>query len=297
MLLSHSFLWPGGSRMIRSPQVSIKDVRFVYDDGTEALRGVNLEIGRGERVGLAGVNGSGKTTLCKQMNGLLVPSGGSVTVNGVVTSESDVSSLSKQVAFLFQNPDHQIFCSRVSEEIAFGLKNIGLETEAIDRKVREYLELLGLEECADKPPLTLSQGVRRLVSIASTLAMEQDLVILDEPAAWLDHAQTQKAIGAIKQISAEGRTVIVVTHNMKLIAELTDRLIVMSEGKIAADGPTGGILSDSDEVWRLGLVASPVARLAGKLGWNRPGKYISTPSEFVSSMKAFSVRGDPIGPR
>jgi energy-coupling factor transport system ATP-binding protein len=283
--------------MTKSPHVSIKKVRFVYDDGTEALKGIDLEINHGERIGLAGVNGSGKTTLCKQMNGLLVPSVGSVTVDGIATSESDVSSLSKRVAYLFQNPDHQIFCSSVTEEISFGLKNLGLEAGVIEGRVRHYLGLLGLEEYVDKPPLTLSLGLRRLVSIASTLAMEQDLVILDEPAAWLDHAQTRKAIGAIKQVSDGGRTVIVVTHNMKVIAELTDRLIVMSEGEIVADGPTREILSNPDALWRLGLVASPVSRLAGKLGWNKPGRFISTPSDFVSAMRTLHGGGDAVGPR
>jgi energy-coupling factor transporter ATP-binding protein EcfA2 len=283
--------------MVHLPHVSIKKVHFVYDDGTEALKGIDLEINHGERIGLAGVNGSGKTTLCKQMNGLLVPSAGSVTVDGVATSESDVSSLSKRVAYLFQNPDHQIFCGSVTEEISFGLKNIGLKAEAVDRRVQQYLGLLGLEEFADKPPLTLSLGLRRLVSIASTLAMEQDLAILDEPAAWLDYAQTRKAISAIKQVSDKGRTIIVVTHNMKVIAELTDRLIVMSEGKIAADGPTREILSNPDTLWAVGLVASPVSRVASKLGWNKLGRLISTPSDFVSAMRTPDGGGDAVGPR
>jgi energy-coupling factor transporter ATP-binding protein EcfA2 len=282
--------------MPQPPQVSIKEVRFTYDDGTEALRGIDLEINHGERIGLAGLNGSGKTTLCKQVNGLLVPSEGSVTVDGIATSESDVSSLSKRVAYLFQNPDHQIFCGSVSEEISFGLKNLGLDEKSIRKRVRQYLELLGLEDYADKPPLTLSLGLRRMVSIASTLAMEQELVILDEPAAWLDFAQTRRVIGAIKQISDNGRTIIVVTHNMKLIAELTDRLIVMSEGRIATDGPTREVLSSPESLWGFGLVASPVSRLATKLGWNKPGRPISTPSDFISAMRAYDRGGDPVGP-
>jgi energy-coupling factor transporter ATP-binding protein EcfA2 len=283
--------------MTRPPHVSVNGVHFVYDDGTKALRGVDFKINHGERIGLAGVNGCGKTTLCKQMNGLLKPSAGSVTVDGIITSESDVSSLSKRVAYLFQNPDHQIFCGSVSEEISFGLRNLGLEAESVDRRVRHYLGMLGLEECADKPPLTLSLGQRRLVSIASTLAMEQDLVILDEPAAWLDYAQTQKAIDVIRQISDKGRTVIVVTHNMKVIAELTDRLIVMSEGKLTTDGRTREILSNPDALWGVGLVASPVSRLAGKLGWNKQGRCITTPSDFISAMRTPNGGGDAVGPR
>jgi energy-coupling factor transport system ATP-binding protein len=127
--------------------------------------------------------------------------------------------------------------------------------------------------------------------------MEQDLVILDEPAAWLDYAQTRKAVGAIKQISDKGRTVIVVTHNMKVIAELTDRLIVMSEGKIAADGLTRELLSNPDTLWGFGLVASPVSRLATKLGWNKPGRFISTPSDLVSAIRTLNGGGDAFGPR
>lgn len=283
--------------MSQPSQVLIKSVRFTYDDGTEALRGIDLEINHGERIGLAGLNGSGKTTLCKQINGLLVPSDGSVTVDGVATSESNVSSMSKQVAYLFQNPDHQIFCSSVSDEISFGLKNLGLEAEPIRKRVQQYLELLGLEEYADSPPLTLSLGLRRLVSIASTLAMEQELVILDEPVAWLDYAQIRRAISAIKQVSDKGRTVIVVTHNMKVIAELTDRLIVMAEGKIATDGSTREILSSSESLWGFGLVASPISRLASKLGLNKSDRLILTPGDFIGAMRASDGGGDTVGPR
>jgi energy-coupling factor transporter ATP-binding protein EcfA2 len=278
------------------PCITISGVRFTYDDGTEALKGIDLEMKHGEKIGLAGVNGSGKTTLCKQINGLLRPVAGKIVIDGVDASETEAPTLARKVGYLFQNPDHQIFCSSVSEEISFGLRNIGMNEEATAHRVDRYLRLLGIVETADKPPLTLSLGARRLVSIASTLAMEREVLILDEPTAWLDHTQSTKAIEAIKGAARSDRVVIIVTHNMKLMAELTDRLIVMSDGRIVSDGVTKSLLSDVASISKQGLVAPPVSRLASELGL-RAKSGIATPEDFLSAVKSTLVGGGSDGPR
>ncbi|HUW42970.1 MAG TPA: ABC transporter ATP-binding protein [Thermoplasmata archaeon] len=278
------------------PHVAISGVRFIYGDGTEALKGIDLEMRRGERIGLAGENGGGKTTLCKQINGLLRPAAGKVIIDGVDASETEAPFLARKVGYLFQNPDHQIFCSSVSEEIAFGLRNIGMNEEAAAHRVERYMRLLGIAEHVDKPPLTLSLGVRRLVSIASTLAMERDILMLDEPTAWLDHSQSMKAVDAIKEAARKDRTVIVVTHNMKLMAELTDRLIVMSDGRIVSDGPTKPLLSDAAAMSKQGLIAPPVSRLAAELGL-RTRSGIATPEDFLSAIRSTLAGGGSDGPR
>jgi len=275
---------------LNEPFASIIDVTYIYGDGTKALENITLEIHQGDRIGLAGENGSGKTTLCKHMNGLLSPTYGQVSIDGKNITEIDILEIVRQVGFLFQNPDNQLFCSKVTDEISFGLRNIGLNEDEIAARVKKYLKLLGIERHADSPPLMLSMGLRRLVTIASTLAMEPSLVILDEPTAWLDGNQTSFAINAINAFAENGGTIIVVTHNMKLLAELTDRTIILSQGRKIADGKTREMLSDMELLTRARLSPTPLVELSTHLGLADNGVVI-TEDDFVNAMRKYKGGG------
>ena len=246
--------------------MSVSDLTYVYEDGTLALEDISFEISKGERIGLIGENGSGKTTLCKHLNGILRPSKGRVLIEGRDIAEMSISEVVGKVGLLFQNPDNQLFCSTVTEEMSFGLRNLGLTEDEIATRSQRYARLLRIDGLAERPPLMLSLGLRRLVTIASVLAMEQDIVLLDEPTAWLDRFQSRTATDAIKGFASSGRTIVVVSHNMKLIADLTERAVVLSRGRKIADGSTREILADKELLRRAGLSPTPVSELASDLG-------------------------------
>ncbi|MEM4262413.1 MAG: ABC transporter ATP-binding protein [Thermoplasmata archaeon] len=248
-----------------TPLVSVSNLTYLYEDGTLALENISFEISKGERVGLIGENGSGKTTLCKHLNGILKPSQGRVLIEGKDIAKMNIAEIVGKVGLLFQNPDNQLFCSTVTEEMSFGLRNLGLNEDEIAARSQRYARLLGIDGLADRSPLMLSLGLRRLVTIASVLAMEQDLVLLDEPTAWLDRFQSRTATDAIKGFASSGRTIVVVSHNMKLIADLTERAIVLSHGRKIADGSTREILSNKELLLNAGLFPTPISELASDL--------------------------------
>ena len=272
-----------------SSLLSVSNLTHVYEDGTVALENISLGISKGERIGLIGENGSGKTTLCKHLNALLTPSKGAVFLEGRRIDEMAVADLVKKVGFLFQNPDNQLFRGTVAEEISFGLQNLGLDEKEIGARSRKYIQRLGLERYAKTPPLILSMGLRRLVTIASILAMEQDIILLDEPTAWLDGFQAKFAIDAIRDFAETGRTIFVVSHNIKLIAELTERCIVISRGRKVADGGTREILGNAELLRGAGLLPTPVFELASRLGIDDRERII-TVDDLTGAFRAGEIR-------
>lgn len=227
------------------PAIEISDLVFRYvPGGPEVLRGLNVRIEAGEFVALIGQNGAGKTTLAKHFNGLLKPSSGTVRVLGRDTRTAPVADLARTVGYVYQNPDHQIFAQRVRTEAAFGPRNLGLGQAEVDRRVDEALALVGLQDLADEFAFSLGRGQRQKLAVASVLAMEPPILVVDEPTTGLDQAGSRGILDLLSRWNADGRTIVAITHDMTLVAERVPRTIVVNEGRILADGPTRQVLSD-----------------------------------------------------
>lgn len=221
-----------------------KDLRFRYPTRQEyALDGINLEIHRGEFVALIGQNGSGKTTLIKHFNGLLRPTAGEIFVDGQLTDGVPTSQLARLVGYVFQNPDHQVFAETVEEEIAFGPKNLGFDEEHIAEVTQEVVRDMGLEDYLDEMPFMLGKGQRQRLAVASVLAMEPQILIVDEPTTGQDWRECIRLMDLLKPLNEKGHTILVTTHNMNLVSLYARRVIVMLAGKIWMDGTTQEVFS------------------------------------------------------
>lgn len=245
--------------------IVIEDVHFSYPSKVEALKGVSLKINDGEFVAIMGQNGAGKSTLVKHFNGLLKPTSGSVRVDGVETTKSSVAALSRNVGFVFQNPDNQLFSETVEEEIAFALKNFGIEPKVIEKRVTWALNLLSLEQYRKTSPFLLSGGERKRVALASVLAWDPKMLILDEPTIGQDHEQKEKLRQFIMQMQTQKKTIVIVTHDVEFVAECNPRVVLMKEGKIVADGAGRDILTDPVLLEMSSVVLPQVAQIFTKL--------------------------------
>jgi energy-coupling factor transport system ATP-binding protein len=241
--------------------IEVKDVYFSYPNGVEALKGVSLTIERGEFVAIMGQNGAGKTTLVKHFNGLLKPSKGRVFVDGVDTTKVSIAALSKDVGFVFQNPDHQLFSETVEEEIAFALRNFGFNDEIIEKRITWALNLLGLTDYRKTSPFMLSGGERKRVALAAVLAWDPRMLILDEPTIGQDYQQKEKLRQFIMQMRTQEKTIIAVTHDVEFVAECNPRVLLMREGKIIADGEARRILTDQAILTQASIVLPQIAQI------------------------------------
>ncbi len=264
------------------------DVKFTYESGVDALRGVTLTIDKGEYVAIVGGNGSGKTTLAKHMNGLLRPTGGRVLVTGVQSSTRTVAELARVVGYAFQNPDHQLFCRTVRDEVSFGPANTGLDPGEVRRRADRAMEVMGLSEVRDLPPLSLTLGLRRKVSIASVIAMDPQVLVLDEPTTGLDAREADELMSIMGRLNDEGKTIVLITHEMKLVAEHANRVVVMADGRIVLDSDTRGAFSDIGLLKGSKLLPPPVTQLAHRLAQIGLSKDVLTPQELVFEL----TRGD-----
>ena len=245
--------------------IEVEEVNFTYPNGVEALKNVSLVIKNGEFIAIMGQNGAGKTTLVKHFNGLLKPSKGTIRVDGVETTKTSVAALARTVGFVFQNPDHQLFSETVEEEIAFALKNFGFEEEAIQKRVTWALNLLGLTQYRKTSPFMLSGGERKRVALASVLAWDPQILILDEPTIGQDYQQKEKLRQFIVQMQTQRKTVVIVTHDVEFVAECNPRVVLMKEGKIVADGEGKEILTNLDAIAQSSIVLPQIAQIFKQL--------------------------------
>jgi energy-coupling factor transport system ATP-binding protein len=241
--------------------IEVKDVYFRYQNGVEALKGVSLTIKDGEFVAIMGQNGAGKTTLVKHFNGLLKPAKGQVLIDGVDTTKRSIAELSRDVGFVFQNPDSQLFSETVEDEIAFALKNFGYEAEVIEKRITWALNLLNLTQYRKTSPFMLSGGERKRVALASILAWDPKTLILDEPTIGQDYEQKEKLRQFIMQMRTQQKTIIAVTHDVEFVAECNPRVLLMREGKVIADGIATRILTDPEILTQASIVPPQIAQI------------------------------------
>lgn len=225
------------------PALRCRDLRFRYPDGFEALAGVDLDVAPAERVAILGPNGAGKTTLALHFNGLHAPASGIVEVGGVPVVEEHHREIRRRVGLVFQDPDDQLFLGTVHDDVAFGPANLGLRGAELQARVDGALAAVGMEHAAAKPPHHLSGGERRRVAIATVLAMEPDVLVLDEPTSHLDPAAQRDLADLLLGLDV---TQVIVTHDLPFALELCPRAVIVDGGRIVADGATVDLLADSD---------------------------------------------------
>ena len=226
-----------------TPALEVTGLSFAYPDGTAALHGIDLRIDAGERVALLGPNGAGKTTLVLQLNGILAPTAGCVTVGGLAVAKPNLHEIRRRVGIVFQDPDDQLFMPTVGEDVAFGPANFGVPAEELPGRVAHALAAVGMAEHVDRSPLHLSGGQRRRVARATVLACEPQILVLDEPSSNLDPVARRELAEVLLGLD---RTLLMVTHDLPYALQLCPRSVLVDDGVVVADGPTRELLADTE---------------------------------------------------
>ena len=248
--------------------IEFDDVHASYEATLPILKGVSFTIRDGEFVAFVGTNGAGKSTTMRLVNGLLKPDAGQVLVDGVPTTELRTSELARRVGFLFQNPDRQICCNTVREELLFGFKALGQAGPEADARVDAIIEEFGFD--ADDDPFLLNRGARQLLALASIVVLAPPVVVLDEPTTGLDFRECEKVMAIIRRIHEQGATVIMVCHDMEVVADYATRCIVMSGGTVVDDAPTFDVLRNRDTLECASLVPPQIVDLSLELARDMP---------------------------
>ena len=249
--------------------IEFRNVHASYDADTPILRGVNFTVYDGEFVAFVGTNGAGKSTTMRLVNGLLKPEAGTVLIDGVPTTDLKTSELAQRVGFLFQNPDSQICCNTVRKELMFGLEALGVDPEEAARRVEATIAEFGFNP--DDDPFLLNRGTRQLLALASIVVLETPVVVLDEPTTGLDFRECVKVMNIIRQLHANGTTVVMVCHDMEIVADFAERVVVMSNGRIVDQGPTFEVLRNRATLKAADLIPPQIVDISMSLAITHPG--------------------------
>ncbi len=252
---------------VGSPIIQAVGLSYTYPGGTGALTGVDLTVNTGEIMAVLGQNGSGKTTLAKCAAGLLTPTSGKLRLCGRETAEIRRLERAHYVGYLFQNPDHQIFSESVYDEIAFGPRNIGVKGSELEDRTRTALETVGMAGREDDDPFALPKGDRQRTALASVLAMEPEIIILDEPTTGLDFEEVRSVMELLLDLNRKGKTIIIITHSIPLVAEYVPRTVIMRDGAVVLDGPTRDVMVIGAESDELGIKPPLVTKITAETAY------------------------------
>lgn len=260
-------------------RINISNLHFTYPSGVHALQGIDLVVESGEQVAVIGQNGSGKTTLVKHLNGLLKPTEGKVTIGEWDTTQHTVARLASRVGYVFQNPDEQLFTKTVEDEVAFGPRNLGFPDEKIEGLVDFALRLTELSDQRQTNPYDLTPTWRKMVSLASIIAMDTPIVIFDEPTTGQDAPSIARIAHVVQTLKEKGKTLIIITHDIDFCAQNFTRVIALSEGKVLLDGPKKEVFSQDDILKKTYVDPPQITRLGKKLGFSQT---VTDEEEFLS---------------
>lgn len=242
--------------------INVEGLNFTVVDGKKILNSISFSIETGEFIALVGHNGAGKSSLIQHLNGLIKPEKGRVKVAGLDPAVTRTSIMAKHIGFLFQNPDHQIFNISVIQEIMAGPKNSGLSVIEAEEKAKAVAKTVGIADKLEENPFALSRGDRQRLAFASVLAMDPEIMILDEPTTGLDSSESQEILEIIAECNRQGKTIIMITHDMNLVLKYAHRVLVLKEGSIMADGLTHVVLRNEEVLEEAGLLSPGIIQLA-----------------------------------
>lgn len=265
-----------------SSLIQVTQLVHRYESGQIGIQGIDLVIQKGEFVALVGSNGAGKTTLAKHLNGLLRPTEGEVLVKGMNTKEFDTAQLAQTIGYVFQNPDHQIFSVSVEKELEFGLKNAGFASKELEERIAWALELTGLEKYRRIHPYTLGKGERQMIAVASVLALTPEILVIDEPTTGLDWRGVQRIMELLRQLHKSGTTILIISHDMDIVAEYAKRVIVMQAGQVLSDALTWEVLSNVDILRQAAVLPPQICALSQRL--KDLGLSPNSPEEFRKTL-------------
>lgn len=246
--------------------IDVKNLEHTYQNGNKVLKGIDLQVRKGEFLAVLGHNGSGKTTLVKHLNGLLTPTAGNVVVGGMDTKNTSIYEIGKQVGYAFQNPDHQIFADTVYDEVAFSPKIRGCSKEEIDSRVKEALKSVDMEGYEKEDPFSLTKGERQRIAVASILSARPKVIILDEPTTGLDYKEQRQMMELVKKLNESGHTIIIITHTMWVVAEYAHKVAVVKEGLLSMYGRTRDVFKREEELLDSYLKTPHIVSLSNMLG-------------------------------